>query len=115
MTNPNRKALATIIRHLRKQGRKAEGPDGKCMYRAPNGDRCAVGCIIPDEQYKPDMEGVGATALLPRVPSLSALDPLMLLRCQVFHDVTTWTRGDVGPRLVHVLREHGGYPSKGGS
>ena len=30
-----------------------------CMYRTKTGDRCAVGCLIPEDRYKPDMEGLG--------------------------------------------------------
>jgi hypothetical protein len=28
-----------------------------CMYRAPNGRKCAAGQLIPDELYNPDIEG----------------------------------------------------------
>lgn len=28
----------------------------KCVYRGPNGTKCAVGCLIPDELYKPAIE-----------------------------------------------------------
>lgn len=28
-----------------------------CLYRGPNGTKCAVGCLIPDDLYHEDMEG----------------------------------------------------------
>jgi hypothetical protein len=29
-----------------------------CLYRGPNGTKCAVGCLIPDELYDPVMESM---------------------------------------------------------
>lgn len=47
-----------VAAHLLKQNRKAISADGRsCMYRAPNGDQCAAGCLIPDDKYSPEMEG----------------------------------------------------------
>lgn len=40
------------------QGRRAMSAAG-CALRAPNGDKCAVGCMIPDDEYDPELEGVG--------------------------------------------------------
>ena len=31
--------------------------DGGCAYRTPNNDRCAVGLLIEDDEYLPEMEG----------------------------------------------------------
>lgn len=28
------------------------------MYRSPNGNKCAIGCLIPDEMYNKDIEGL---------------------------------------------------------
>lgn len=47
----------------------ARGPGG-CMYRAPNGSKCAVGCQIPDELYDPEMEGTTISALVHDFPKL---------------------------------------------
>lgn len=45
-----------------KQGRQSYSKDvptaGGCMYRSPNGDKCAIGCLIPDELYNKDIEGL---------------------------------------------------------
>lgn len=40
-----------------------------CVYRADNGNKCAVGCFIPDEVYIPEMDidqgsGTGADAII---------------------------------------------------
>jgi hypothetical protein len=54
-----------VVKHLRKQGQKSHKvlstKDGvvveyKCLYRDAEGNRCPVGCLIPDYLYKPEME-----------------------------------------------------------
>ena len=30
--------------------------NGMCQYRATSGLKCAVGCLISDDEYRPDME-----------------------------------------------------------
>jgi hypothetical protein len=57
----------TVATHLLTQGKRAGvygDPDKDqnptkffCQYRAPDNCKCAVGCLIPDNQYIPDMEG----------------------------------------------------------
>ena len=45
-----------VVNHLFTQGRPAyDGVQG-CMYRAPDGLRCAVGALIPDDLYDPAFE-----------------------------------------------------------
>lgn len=45
-----------------------------CYYRYPDNPnvRCAVGHLIPDNLYRPDMEGVGVGALLEENPHIAA-------------------------------------------
>lgn len=43
--------------------RKIEGipsSTAQCVYRSPDGLKCAVGCLIADEHYKPELEGLAA-------------------------------------------------------
>lgn len=53
-----------VATHLLTQMRTAqsvEQPAGGCRYRVETQGRvlkCAVGCLIPDESYTPDLEGV---------------------------------------------------------
>lgn len=55
----------TVVNHLRTQGKKAvKGQGGICMYRAPDGSKCAAGVLIPDEIYDPKMEGRDVRALI---------------------------------------------------
>lgn len=52
-----------VVDHLRKQGRKATrvervaGVEGECAYRSDDGAMCAVGCLLTEEAYSPDLEG----------------------------------------------------------
>lgn len=73
----------TVATHLFTQGVRASSPDGDfCFYRAPDGKKCAVGCLIPDELYKPDMEH---TPLNDIIEFTEGMDPALLIeRALVF-------------------------------
>ena len=65
----NQETFDTVVAHLRRQGSKAQSRDPtsgviSCLYRAPDGKRCAAGCLIPDDRYEPALElsAVGGTA-----------------------------------------------------
>jgi hypothetical protein len=45
-----------VVKHLRKQGHKALNEKGLCMYLAPNGDKCAAGCLLLKREYLPELE-----------------------------------------------------------
>ncbi|WP_454287229.1 hypothetical protein [Rhizobium arsenicireducens] len=48
----------TVTRHLLAQNAISHDPDQDlCMYRGPNGLKCAVGILISDKDYHPEMEG----------------------------------------------------------
>lgn len=42
--------------HLINQKAKSENNSGWCKYRNENGKMCAVGCVITDEVYSPELE-----------------------------------------------------------
>lgn len=48
----------TVARHLLTQ-RMRSGTFGACLYRGRDGRKCAAGCLLPDEEYHPSMEGYG--------------------------------------------------------
>jgi hypothetical protein len=54
----------TVARHLFAQGRQATDEIGICVYRADNGNKCAVGALIPDEMYNPNYENNTLIGLL---------------------------------------------------
>lgn len=45
-----------VVKHLLTQKRRSEGKQG-CAYRGEGGDMCAVGCLISDKAYDPEIEG----------------------------------------------------------
>lgn len=59
----NQELFDTVAAHLLRQGRRAITADGyNCRYRTePDEDgvvlKCAIGCLIPDELYRPGFEG----------------------------------------------------------
>lgn len=51
----SQKLFNRVARHLLRQNCKSE-KDGVCLYRGPNGTRCAAGAVIPNRKYKKSME-----------------------------------------------------------
>lgn len=47
-----------VASHLLKQGRQSVG-GSQCLYRGPDDLKCAVGALIDDKWYDPDVEGCG--------------------------------------------------------
>lgn len=89
----NREAFDTVKGHLLTQMARSVNDSGECMYRGLEGRKCAVGCLIPDEEYDVRMERKRASVVRQSVRSLSGLDRGMLERLQVIHDsfdVETW-------------------------
>lgn len=46
-----------IVYHSRAMTQESRGASGVCAYRAPDGNRCLLGAVIPDELYDRKMEG----------------------------------------------------------
>ncbi|MGF6792730.1 hypothetical protein [Paraburkholderia sp. 35.1] len=44
---------------LRQNGQSMAHESARCRYRAPDGKRCAVGWLIPDDVYSPRLEHLG--------------------------------------------------------
>lgn len=52
-----------VALHLLRQGLVSVNSAGNCLYRSPEGLKCAIGCLIPDERYSPDFEGGDANTV----------------------------------------------------
>ena len=48
----------TAAKHLLTQRTRSIGNDNYCNYRGQQGRMCAIGPMIPDEKYSPEMEGL---------------------------------------------------------
>lgn len=85
----NQEAFDVMVRHLRKQGRKSEHPtEDRCLYRGPDGLMCAVGALIPDDQYRPEWDEKGVLANELPCKALRRVDKDLLRKMQYIHDFT---------------------------
>lgn len=55
----NQELFDTVCSSLIKQGKPSVSSDGRCLYRSPDGCKCAAGFLIPDDKYDPRMEDCG--------------------------------------------------------
>ena len=106
--------------HLFEQGHPAYvHRDGKktstCAYRGGGTTACAVGCLIPDDRYVPEMEESTVEDEIIRniMPELQPFET-MLYDVQNVHDVAvlrntdgTFDRGSLAGNLLIVAEKHG--------
>jgi hypothetical protein len=58
----NQELFDRVVAHARQQ--KCQAREGsKCLYRRPNGAKCFIGALIPDDKYDPSFENVGLSML----------------------------------------------------
>lgn len=100
-----------VALHLLTQNGRAEDGDGQCMYwERESGRQCAVGCLIPKNEYKKEFEGrvlfeFDATHRIPTEPKVPSIvgqfmkdkgyDLSLLYDMQNIHDTDTvahWKR-----------------------
>jgi len=55
-TATEREVFEYVRWHLLKQGERASARD-LCVLRDPYGLTCALGCLIPEDEYRKEMEG----------------------------------------------------------
>lgn len=53
-----------VAAHLLTQRQKSQISSGDCAYLAPNGLKCAAGCLIGEEEYDPGFETWGWHSLV---------------------------------------------------
>lgn len=63
-------AFDTAVLGTIRQGRGSYS-FGSCRYRGPDGARCAIGHLIPDRLYDPEMEYTSAGGALANWPDLA--------------------------------------------
>ena len=96
-----KQVFRTVAEHLLKQKKQSVYKD-ECLYRAPQGLSCAIGCLISDEHYSEDLESnsVDSTAIKDAVSRslnqpVTSSDVNMLQDLQDLHDYATvesWER-----------------------
>ena len=108
IVDTNQEAFDFVVRHFVRQRVMSVEASGSCMYRAPDGKRCAVGALIKDEAYKPEMERQSVLNLNGESPVRPLLDVgsvhrRLLTRLQYIHDAAF--AGLVRRTLLGRLRE----------
>lgn len=103
----SQEAFNRCAEHLLNQGVKALDTNADCVYRSPDGLKCAVGAIIPDDKYHPDMENVGVPFINQRF-DLGWSDKLcdLLDSLQSVHDDSPperWVEGLVEVATIYNL------------
>ncbi len=53
-----------VVDHLLTQNQKSYTSHGGCLYRGPDNLKCAAGCLISDEEYRPEWEQNGWDVLV---------------------------------------------------
>lgn len=65
-------------------GTRSTGASGACLYRGLNGNKCAVGCFIPDGRYCESFESGDLSDVLQEIEA--PLDYIGMVRMQRRHD-----------------------------
>lgn len=83
----NQEAFTTMVLHLRKQGKRSTMKNrSTCRYYGPDGLMCAVGCLIPEDEYRCSFEGNAVGVIQDKVPSIYSLNTGLLSDMQETHD-----------------------------
>lgn len=81
-----------IATHLLTQNVQSKSTHGGCVYRGPGGLKCAVGCVLTNDEYLPSMDSphseTGVASLIRRGVLPQRLIPFasMLESLQFIHD-----------------------------
>lgn len=81
-----------VALHLLKQYKPSYVPGVGCLYRGKDGLKCAVGCLISDDNYSQDLEHKSATTrevqIALKASGVDVDDSIFMLdRLQTIHDV----------------------------
>lgn len=79
--------LDRVVAHSRDQVHQAVDESGVgCMYRAPDGARCFIGCLIPDSRYRTSFEGKGVNKDILKAAGIVVSDMNFASQLQGIHD-----------------------------
>ena len=116
LNNLTRQEVYDIVKsHLLDQGSKSLMETGDmCAYRGENGTSCAVGCLIPDEDFPSQLEGkdihglVCSSTLNQKLVSFLRKHMFLLYELQRIHDnipVENWPH-----ELAYLAEAHNLVP-----
>lgn len=94
-----------ICEGLKAQNWQRSAVGTQCLYRGPNGRKCAVGLLIPDDDYDKDFEiDASLRQVYNAVPALHRHDIKTLSWIQQRHDVLG--RGQTLKQAMKLQAEH---------
>ena len=82
----NQEAFDKMATHLLTQKVQARNDIGQCRYRTEESKMCAVGALIPDNEYNVVFENQSIRAIADQIPSLMNVSIELLSRAQMIHD-----------------------------
>jgi len=83
----DQEAFDKMVRHLHSQNwEESKFTYDGCAYRGDNGMMCAVGCLIPDDEYIKAIEYKDYKTAKELCPSLANISDNVLKEMQLFHD-----------------------------
>ena len=111
----DQQAFDIVVTHLFTQKKPARDHNGSCKYKTDGGLMCAVGCLIPDDEYKEHFEGKTVVSIYEQLPFLRSVSIELLARMQTIHDtyhVPEWFRClecirrdyNLDPRVLHSFK-----------
>ena len=106
--------LDTVVTHLAQQKRQAvRAIDGFCLYRAPNGCMCAIGCLLNDAEMKYALGNAGPLiGIIHRLRLFFRDHQRLLFELQGSHDHATRGVRDLRGRLREIAKRNGLDDSK---
>lgn len=78
-----------VLALINQKEKSVDALTGSCRYRGPNNTKCAVGYLIPDDLYDPNMEGVSVDNILIQYPTINEMyvhHTFLLCKLQSAHD-----------------------------
>lgn len=91
-----------VTAHLLAQNARSSN-DSVCLYRDPVGHKCAAGCLIADDEYRPEFEGTSWVALA-RQGQVPGAHAKFIRELQNVHDI--WSPPRWLDELRRVARDH---------
>lgn len=91
--------------HLLKQGVRSVDTSARCLYRGPGSLMCAAGCLIADEEYKPEFDELGSWGILIEHGHVPAKHECFIGMLQRLHDNKRLTES-YHELLVQFAKDH---------
>lgn len=79
---------------------------GTCKYRGANDTKCWVGMLIPDDQYRPKLEGLQLSEVRQFTPALAEFGLRFLRVGQAAHDLACGDANGNFSKFVEHFKDH---------